>query len=521
MWMVASFLSLLVTICGVALSGGGVALLLHFLLRPKPISGSYGTAAFATPHEISSAFIIGKKGSEPGSVLLGDLKGRSVSLSPTQSRQHGIIVAGSGMGKSFSFFLPNAARSRGTSCVYSDPKSELFRYTSGLHPSLRFAPCEPAQSEGFNWIPLCSEARIAEVAARAIVEAGNTRQTEQAWLDLEASYLAALFSHASTLLLPTPLTAYRLFATQDQKTLLAQLSQSRSSVAREQANLFRQTSDRMKGSIVPIVAARLQFLRDPVVSRFTSATLTPPDFSVLRRTPTSVYWCLPERDIPRLRPLSNLFFTLLLEQLNGDEKESVPVSPSVPILFFLDEFGTIGALPDFETTIALARGRGIGFWLGVQSLSQLETLYGKSRAQTILTNCATKIALSGLDVETAEYFSKTLGIETRERKLRSWQRKRFTLFSHSLSDALQEHGRPLLTSDEIRRLSLREMLVISGNQKPMTLEKRRYRGKPAPARVAGQGIEQAMQFEMERSEIEGTNPLPRFPEDLLLNDLKE
>lgn len=53
------------------------------------------------------------------------------------------------------------------------------------------------------------------------------------------------------------------------------------------------------------------------------------------------------------------------------------------------------------------RGLGVTLVLGIQSISQLEARYGKANAQTILANCATRIALSGLDVETAEYVSRS------------------------------------------------------------------------------------------------------------------
>jgi type IV secretion system protein VirD4 len=38
----------------------------------------------------------------------------------------------------------------------------------------------------------------------------------------------------------------------------------------------------------------------------------------------------------------------------------------------LDEFANIGTIPDFPTTISLARGRGVAISIGVQSLAQLE-----------------------------------------------------------------------------------------------------------------------------------------------------
>ena len=498
----------------VALCGAGTVLLVQTFFGRKARSDAFGSAAFATPGEVADLTRNRAAPVAAGSVLLGTQNQKPLVLPPTRARQHGIIVGPSGSGKSFSFFLPNAARLQGTSCVFSDPKSELFRYTSGFHHSLRFAPCEPDASECFNWIPLCQNPRLAEVAARAIVESGKTAHTEQIWLDLEAAFLSALFSHASTLSVPTPLTAYRLFTEQNQKTLLAQFAKSRSSAAREQANIFEQTSERVRGSIVPFVAARLQFLRDPQIARFTSATLIAPRFRSLRQTPTALYWCLHEKDIPRLRPLTSLFYTLLLEELNGETQESGnSTTKALPVLLFLDEFGVVGAIPDFEATIALARGRGMGFWLGVQSLSQLESVYGRSAAQTILTNCSTKMALSGLDVETADYFSRTLGQGTIARKMRSWQRRRFAWFASTTSDTLQEHGRLLLTADEVRRLSEREMLVITGNTKPMLVQKIRYDTPPRTAATRRLGKSQSASVTRKET-LPPPSPLPLFPEDL-------
>ncbi len=47
--------------------------------------------------------------------------------------------------------------------------------------------------------------------------------------------------------------------------------------------------------------------------------------------------------------------------------------------------------------------------LGVQALSQLDGLYGREGADTIRTNCATKVILHGLDYPSAEQVSRLLG----------------------------------------------------------------------------------------------------------------
>lgn len=440
------------------------------LLRSRMVNlTTHGSAGWGIPP------IRFRRALELGGLQIGYHRGNRVVLSREATLQHGVIIGGTGTGKSRCYFLPNASALAGTSLVCTDPKGELWRHTSGFHRlAFRFAPAEPESSVCFNFIPLCRDARIAELCSRAIVESGNTGATDQAWLDLEAAYLSALFSHAATLAAPTPMTAYRLCTGQTQETLIEQLLDSESPTARDQANVFLQTQERMRGSIVPVVAARLQFLRDDSVARFTSASLAAPDFGRLRKEPAAVYWCLKEQDITRLRPLTAVFFSLLLDQISGTSDAEA----DVPITLLLDEFANIGNLQSFETTIAVVRGRGVAIWLGIQSLSQLEARYGRANAQTILTNCGTKIALHGLDVETARYLSASLGEGTVTAARASNQRLFGVLPSPIITVSDQHHARPLLTPDEVRRIRTDEAIVISGNVRPMHLKKRYYSAPP-------------------------------------------
>jgi type IV secretory pathway TraG/TraD family ATPase VirD4 len=170
-----------------ALAGGLALEALRRGIRPDAPSDAHGSARFDSPPRSWLG------GGESGDVCLGLHRSHPVRLPRHQALRHGFILGPSGSGKSFGFFIPNAAQSVRASCVFTDPKSELWRRTAGLHPTaLRFAPGEPDQSAAFNWVPLCRDARMAELIARAIVMSGNTQRTEQVWLDLEAGFLAAL-----------------------------------------------------------------------------------------------------------------------------------------------------------------------------------------------------------------------------------------------------------------------------------------------------------------------------------------
>ena len=492
----------LTSLCGLL-----ALLALRHSLAPRPPSTRYGSAGFAAEGDMAD-LLLPKGGELPaGSILLGRQGSKQIALPTPFTGQHGVIVGGSGTGKSYSFFLPNVAGSSRLSCVVTDPKSELWQYTSGFHcRATRFAPNEPEASACLNWIPLCRDARIAELCARAVVEAGAVERQEPPWPDLETAFLAALFAHASTLSVPTPLSAYQLFTRLEPQKLLDAFLLSQSSVAREQAIIFQQTNERMRGSIVPVIASKLQCLRDPRVARFTSASLAPPDFGRLRVSSEALYWCVREQDMVRLRPLSSLFFSLLLEQIAA-EKESE--GATLPVNVFLDEFANIGVIPHFETTISLARGRGVRLWLGIQSLSQLEARYGKPAAQTILTNCSTKMALSGLDVETAQYFSRSLGEKTQVSPRRTWQKKRWSLFATGMSDTMQEHSRWLMTPDEVRRIGTGELLILTGNRRPLRIEKTVYEAIACAAPTTPLGEARAVPIEFAVPTL--TEPLPAPP----------
>jgi type IV secretion system protein VirD4 len=434
----------------------------------------HGSARFATKKDLKEF----ENEPQAGAFVIAppDPKGNhgKISLPRSLSVMHGLIFGGAGTGKSRGFFMPNCAELKNTSIVVTDPKSELWKFTSGFHQNvLRFAPSEPDSSYCFNWIPLCTDARMSELCARAIMTAGTTQNTDQFWIDAETAFLSAIFAHTATTKYPTPLTAYRLFTRKKPDELLQMLINSPSYVAREQAIIFEQTDARIKGAIVPAVASRMQFMRDQNIQLFTSANLEAPNFGKLRHTPTAVYWCLREQDIARLRPLTSLFFTVLLEQIAGETVADG--MDGVPINLMLDEFANIGKIPDFDVTISLARGRNVALWLGIQSLSQLNQTYGNHAAQTIMSNCATKIALHGLDYQTADYVSKMLGEKTVVHQRNSFGIG-FTGVSIGRNDA--EHRRQLLTPDEVMRIGDDEAIARISNKYPMKLYKGYYNEKP-------------------------------------------
>jgi type IV secretion system protein VirD4 len=102
-----------------------------------------------------------------------------------------------------------------------------------------------------------------------------------------------------------------------------------------------------------------------------------------------------------------LLLTSAFGELMVEEKAAAPI----PVLFLLNEFAALGALPVVETAVAVARGYGIQLWSVLQSLAQLKAVYGLYW-QTFLANADIKQFLRAGDVDTAEEVSMMCGQTT-------------------------------------------------------------------------------------------------------------
>lgn len=84
------------------------------------------------------------------------------------------------------------------------------------------------------------------------------------------------------------------------------------------------------------------------------------------------------------------------------------------LLFLLDEFGNMPAIPNFATILTVSRSRGIHFNLVLQSFSQLTSKYGKEDSLTIEGNCLLTVYLKSPDIETHKKISEMCGVKTIE-----------------------------------------------------------------------------------------------------------
>lgn len=90
---------------------------------------------------------------------------------------------------------------------------------------------------------------------------------------------------------------------------------------------------------------------------------------------------------------------------------AMDADPDRRVWFFLDEFASLGRVQSIEPLLTKARKYGGVGVIGLQSLSQFRSTYGRENAQTLLGCLGTWLVLRSPDAETSDYLSKFLGEE--------------------------------------------------------------------------------------------------------------
>jgi type IV secretion system protein VirD4 len=118
-----------------------------------------------------------------------------------------------------------------------------------------------------------------------------------------------------------------------------------------------------------------------------------------------VYIQIPEH---LLKQWKNLL-SLMINQFITFFEQRAESPDNRPVLFLLDEFPRLGKIPDITDALATLRSKKITICVIVQSLAQLERIYGYDTRKVIADTCAFKAVLGATDVDTQKYFSALVG----------------------------------------------------------------------------------------------------------------
>ncbi len=430
-------------------------------------------ARFARTHELWSLFA---SSFVPDSVLLGTrrfLLGKPlITVRKTKQRPelgNLLIVAPTRGGKGL--LATSQLLTWHHSIIVNDIKGDLFTQTAGFR-SL-FGPVYVLDPTGFGhrYDPLqgkATEDALYSSAAHLLHQAeGQDIFTQRATKMLACIFAAAKRQGVAALPYARMMLRAGLRGCVEQlhavDSVLATIFLD---VNQEHANL----DDRFLLSAWGTLTTRLHpLLTETVIRSLARSDFTPEEIITSDR-PVTVYMRWREQDLLALSPLVRLLWGSLIDELvaNYDRRAG---SGCQPVMLLIDEAGrtAIPSLADHATTVV---GRGISIWLAVQSLSQLEVVYGKARAQVLRDNMESQLYYRPTDVATARYVEERCGRQSAYARHTTEQQGGHT------SEGRSEQAIPLLSAQDFLRYKDHEVIGYHRSLPPFKLERMDWRQHP-------------------------------------------
>jgi len=334
-----------------------------------------------------------------------------------------MIIGTAGTGKTRGYVIPNILQGN-ESMIVIDTKGNLARKLSPQLKSLGYtievidfrhvsdSTCgyNPLDFIGRDECGVLCDAQDVMKLASSIVVMGNTK--EPFWDYAAQQYLDVLLSYVLDFLpqdehnLATVAELLPYIGGEKFNYLIEEAKQVYpESFSIHEYNLIREnaSAEKMHTSIKGILGCYLGPMSFPAFRKlFTLERRI--DLCELGRRKTVLFMNVSDTDSSQDR-LVNLFFTQALQELVKEADRQPNSRLRVPVRMILDDFAASTVIPDFDKIISTIRSRAISVSLILQSIKQLEGMYGEAKACTIVDNCDNILYLGGRDETTIRKIS--------------------------------------------------------------------------------------------------------------------
>lgn len=343
----------------------------------------------------------------------------------TQLNNNDLIIGPSGAGKTRGYVIPNILQCN-ESMVIADTKGNLVKEMSPLLRARGYRVIhmnfkDLHTSYGYNPLDYIHydrrRGRYAEqdimTAAQALVP--NCKlDRDPYWNNAARMYLTSIIAYVMECLpehehtLESVAKLYAELSTHNYHKLLEDLRQQNpESYAVKTFDLFRDNgkSERTEGSIIAVLGEKLNGLgTEGAVKMYSSKKRI--RFRELGRKKTAVFLSISDTD-RSMDSLVGLFYTQALHALcHSADTEYADHRLSVPVRFILDDFATNAVIENFDNLTSVIRSREIYVSIILQSITQLNAIYGPDKATTIINNCDNCLYLGGQDITTAKFMAE-------------------------------------------------------------------------------------------------------------------
>lgn len=468
---------------------------------PKRVGqGQYGSASWLKNNEFRKVFTkneidvsknIKELKFDSGGLVVGYNKTKKdlEEVFYIDSNTHSLVVGATRSGKSRTIVIQTIVNLAfaGESIIVSDPKGELYDYTSDFMKELEYETIvidfkNPLKSNSYNFLQqiiACvneENYRKAEELcwdlATSLVGENNTKG-EKIWENGEMSIIAGAIMSVVYDNRDNPeyqnLTNVYMFIsemcmTEDDEMPLNDYIRELDSThpARRIFSVARIAPERTRGSFFTSALTTLRlFSSENVYSMTCDSDFNLKDTGNKKRI---IYIILPDNKLTYYSLASllvNQQYTALVESADSRGGELVN-----RVNFVLDEFGNFTTINGFSNMLTVGGGRKIRFNIFLQSFAQLEQKYGKENAENIMDNCQTWIYLKTASSETATKIMKKLGNYTTSSYSKSTSFSKHNTMGSNDSQSMNLISRPLLTEEEILRIERPYVLVINTGNYP-------------------------------------------------------
>ena len=392
------------------------------------------------------------------------LDGKVGRLSEQASFQSIVTTGGMGVGKSANLILPNLLTASNCSLVVTDTSGELFEQSAGALAARGFEIqvfnlMDPTRSHRFNPLAAVRNYSDAEQIAHILVHARGGQTNEPFWDDGAKRLLRILIRtlkntpQASTASLVDVLYWLNKFdahlpASEGGRQLdafVAENTLTDTGTFEDYRGFVTNATDKILLSFVATASTALSMVGNTDIAQLLRGHDF--DFDALKQRKIALFVMVRQQDMAAFGFLLSLFYSQICDALLKNR------SGGLPVWMLLDEFGHLD-IPGFPVFAGTARKFGVGFWLILQSLAQLETHYGSAGARTILSSVGTESYFGGMDLSTAQNLSGRLG----PTQSMNW-------YNPSAGPKEKDLMRP----DELIRLKENQMLVLHGNLDPLKI----------------------------------------------------
>ncbi|UGB39803.1 type IV secretory system conjugative DNA transfer family protein [Frateuria soli] len=462
--------------------------LLYVLFRPSKRS-THGDARFAHRGDLSR---LGLLKDDPTGIIVGKVGGSFLRLPGTR---HALLAAPTRSGKGVGAVIPNLLSYQG-SMVVLDIKQEAFditsKWRSTLGPAYLFNPfAEDLRTHRWNpfaYVRTGTIHRTSDLQAIADCLYKDPPNQDPFWANMARSTFVASASllfdcwadgldkgFAKDDGYPTLGAIYRLLSGNgtDLKSHVKSILEH-PHVSQETRTAFANVvslADQTFTSVIASTQAPLLILANPILDKATSGN----DFWLpdLRRRMQSIYVGISPGKLTEAAGLLNLFFTQAIK-LNVDITPDKDPTLRHPCLFMLDEFTALGRVDVMVDGVAYFAGYNVRVFCVIQSLSQLDAVYGADKARSMITNLACQVIYTPREQRDANEYSEMLGYTTERKRQRTRSRGGFGQGS-SVSLAEVEEKRALMLPQELKALDpKKEIVFIEGTPHPIRCSKVRY-----------------------------------------------